>query len=178
MRVRYLLLVLLGMALGCWAKGGWVYGNAVDKAVHALHHDLVMLTVDKRFDLRPETATDREARRQELSALRQTCWDIEDRCRQAVQGSPDTLTHQYLLMKARMLGDQAANLLLWHDLAWFPERKLVLDPYPDFDADEQMDWARQRAIAAGAHGPFKDGDPPAVALRIDISLDQALERFW
>ncbi len=178
MRARYLLLVLLGMAMGGWAKSGWSSGSPAGKEVQSLRHDLTMLTADKRFDLRPDTATDREARRRELCALRQTCWDLEDRCRKALQANPDTLVHQYLLMEARMFSDEAANVLLWHDLDALPEKKVEVGLEWTFDVEEQMTWARQRANIAGGSGPFKDNEPPHMNGTVGIGLDCVMALQW
>ena len=181
MRVRYLLLVLLGVAMGQICRAGWAIDSAVQKELGELAVVYAPLVQDERLDLRPDAKMDaatQAQRRRDLSELRSACLAYEDRCRKAMEANPNTLTHQYLLLRARHLTDEIANLIIWHDLVADGRKSVPIDPMIDWDLEEAVLDARRRLAIAGGAAGLGEAGPRSSFAAISLCYSYASALQW
>jgi len=125
MRARYLLLVLLGVAMGradrVWTgQPKWLHDSDTAREIDRLDADINKLVGDTRFKLHPPERGQPSPDRAALLALRADCLAVEQRAWAQADAHPDTITHHYYVLYARARTDLATNLLLWHDLNEIP----------------------------------------------------------
>ncbi len=181
MRARYLLLVLLGMAMGQMCRAYWANDEAVQKELGELAITYAPLIQDERLDLRPDAKLDAATQakhRRELVELRSSCLAYEERCRKAMEANPATLTHQYLLLRARHLTDQVANLIVWHDLVADGRKSVQIDPGTTWDLEEAVLDARKRLAIAGGAAGLGEGGPRSLFDATSLCYLYASDLHW
>jgi len=148
MRARYLLVLLLGVALGradkVWTgEARWTLASDTEKEITQILGEILDVRTDESFALKPPERGQVSPHRPALLKLRADALAVEAKALAATNAHPDTICHQYLLLYARLISDRAANLLLWHDLNQLPQDQIPRIA-PVFTVPDYMKRAEQR----------------------------------
>lgn len=149
MRARYLLLILLGVAIGradkVWnGEARWSLDSDTEKQLTQVLDQIISLKADERFSLKPPPRGQVSPHREVLLKLRTDALAVEAKALAATNAHPETICHQYLLLYARLLTDRASNLLLWHDLNQLPNDEIPRIA-PVFTVPDYLKHAEERS---------------------------------
>ena len=149
MRARYLLLILLGVAIGradkVWnGEARWSLDSDTEKQISEVVEQIDDLCRDERFRLKPPQRGQVSPHREVLLKLRADALAVEAKALATTNAHPETICHQYLLLYARLLTDRASNLLLWHDLNQLPNDQIPRVA-PVFTVPDYLKHAEERS---------------------------------